>query len=1311
LKVGRVRTHFSPNPFAASSPLSQTLNFYNGEIDITSGPSGSQVCLRIYIDANQPVIRMVASGQQYFTMSCSNEIWRGSIQTINSGDSGSFRGVAGASPAPSESADQALALPDRLVWYHQNASSYFNALFQAENLNGYAASYADPWTNRIFGATILAANFSVVNNQQLQSSSGTNFMVSIYPCTAQTRVESAWQTQMNNQIAQVNATSEATARTNHYAWWDGFWNRSWIFVGGDANATTVTRGYLEQRFMDACQGRGQYPIKFNGGTFTFDYNGQNGDYRQWGPGYWHQNTRLLYWPMLASGDFDMMPPFFNMYTNMLPLQTAATSNYYGHGGAFFPETFNIFGLYEGDDWGWNDSSATTCGNSYIMYHYQGGLETLAMMLAYYDYTQDSSFATNYIVPMATQVIRFFNEHWSKVNGKLFFYPANALETYWSCTNSTDYISGLMDDIRKLMALPANLTTTSLLNEWSNCYACLPPLPMDPTGSYVKPAQTYGSPENIENPECYCIFPYRLYGIDLPNFNVGLATFKNRTIQDNKYDWSQDVIEEPLVGLTNAAQIDVINNFDDTDPSARFQAFWTSRNDYLPCEDTGATAMTGLQFMLMQCVGSQIQLLPSWPAGWSVDFKLNAPSNTTVRLVIQHQIVTQLTVTPSSRMNDLINTNVLVEATAQTPVFDPVGGSYFGSQLVTVAADPSTTIHYTTDGSNPTNSASVISAVSPISIRVPSNTTETIMAYSTVALHDSAVAGATYVTTSLSPPVWTNVSGGSWAVAANWSNGVVGCGGATADFSQLTLPGDATVTLDGSWPIGNLIFGDKGNSHNWNLYAGVGGSLTLAGSNPTITVNSKSVTIGAVLAGNSGLLKAGAGTLTLTNANTGLYGSVVVYQGTLEIDAEAAAGTGTIALSNNGALNVNISLNTLANPITGSGTINVIETANNNTTLGGSMSGFTGTLNCPGSPGGAAKVCVQSTGVDFNSNATINVASGGTLFAGSVVGILIPSIIYVAGNGNSEGYGALRPDDGSTFSGPVTLLGNIAIGEANNNGTISGPIGDGGMGYGITKVGGAGTSLTLSGTNSYSGTTLVNDGALVIASTGSISNSSNIAIAAGATFNVANVSGGFFLGAAQTLTGLGASGTINGSVTMNSGSLALACSSGVATLIVTEGTLTLNNNAATVAVSGGALAAGSYPLIACSASGLVAGSVANSPLTIGGTGLAAGSQARLQISSNALYLVVSTVTHPVFAAVSPTKTGAIWLSFTGPSQQSYSILTATNLLAPLANWTTIDTGTFAGGTVIYTNMTATNSAGFYIILCPLRVQLHGIKYEN
>ena len=45
-----------------------------------------------------------------------------------------------------------------------------------------------------------------------------------------------------------------------------------------------------------------------------------------------------------------------------------------------------------------------------------------------------------------QAIRFFDQHWSRTNGQIKFYPANAIEMYWSCTNSTDYLSGLMTGI-------------------------------------------------------------------------------------------------------------------------------------------------------------------------------------------------------------------------------------------------------------------------------------------------------------------------------------------------------------------------------------------------------------------------------------------------------------------------------------------------------------------------------------------------------------------------------------------------------------------------------------------------------------------------------------------------------------------------------------------------------------------------------------------------------------------------------------------------------------------------------------------------
>ena len=79
LKIGRTRIHFTPNPFTVGAPFNQTLDFYHGEIDVTAGQAGARIYLRVWIDANQPVIRVEAAGDQAFTMTCSNEVWRSAL--------------------------------------------------------------------------------------------------------------------------------------------------------------------------------------------------------------------------------------------------------------------------------------------------------------------------------------------------------------------------------------------------------------------------------------------------------------------------------------------------------------------------------------------------------------------------------------------------------------------------------------------------------------------------------------------------------------------------------------------------------------------------------------------------------------------------------------------------------------------------------------------------------------------------------------------------------------------------------------------------------------------------------------------------------------------------------------------------------------------------------------------------------------------------------------------------------------------------------------------------------------------------------
>jgi len=141
--------------------------------------------------------------------------------------------------------------------------------------------------------------------------------------------------------------------------------------------------------------------------------------------------------------------------------------------------------------------------------------------------------------------------------------------------------------------------------------------------------------------------------------------------------------------------------------------------------------------------------------------------------------------------------------------------------------------------------------------------------------------------------WTNLLGGSWAAAANWSGGTVAAGSDnTADFSTLTLSAAPTVTLDGARTLGNLIFGDVGNSYGWTLNTGSGDPLTLAVSSgsPTLTVNGQTTTIGLVLAGTNGLTKAGNGILVLSGNNT-YTNHTVVNQGFIQVSGS----TGTLGV--------------------------------------------------------------------------------------------------------------------------------------------------------------------------------------------------------------------------------------------------------------------------------------------------------------------------------------------------------------------------------------------------------------------------------
>ena len=429
----------------------------------------------------------------------------------------------------------------------------------------------------------------------------------------------------------------------------------------------VGRGYALQRWINACAGRGEFPIKFNGSLFTVDANDRGGkfdaDYRRWGGCYWFQNTRLPYWSMPMAGDFDLMAPLFLMYLRALPLARERTRAYYGHEGAYFPETMYFWGTYNNDNYGWGRKGKPhgLTDNTYIRYYWSGSLELLAMMLDTYAVTQDAAFARRVLLPLAWEVLAFYDRHYRRnADGVIVFAPAQSLETWQRAVNPTPVVAGLRHVVGRLLAeLGEDVTSSQQREEWIRLLRALPALPMTTgrTARRVLPAETFGKLKNSENPELYAVFPYRFFGVGKAGLDVGRGTFAARRVKRTG-GWSQDAIQAAMLGLARQAARDVQTNFTRKsfrkgDNPSRFDAFWGPNFDWIPDQDQGGVAMTALQRMLMQCEGKKIYILPAWPKDWPVHFKLHAPFRTSVECRFSGGKIVELKVSPPARAADVV----------------------------------------------------------------------------------------------------------------------------------------------------------------------------------------------------------------------------------------------------------------------------------------------------------------------------------------------------------------------------------------------------------------------------------------------------------------------------------------------------------------------------------------------------------------------------------------------------------------------------------------------------------------------------------
>jgi hypothetical protein len=426
-------------------------------------------------------------------------------------------------------------------------------------------------------------------------------------------------------------------------------------------AAYVSQMYHLQRFVTACAGRGAYPIKFNGSLFTVPAGGDDDpDYRRWGPGYWWQNTRLPYFSMCSSGDFDLMQPLWRMYAGqVLEMSKYRTKLYCGHEGAFFPECIYFWGPIFSETYGWTPFEQRTDKLQESRYHkweWVGGLELCWMMLDCYEHTGDRRFLQQTAIPFAHEVLTFFDQHYrTNEQGKLVMHPAQAVETWWECTNPMPELAGCMAVTERLLTLPQGDVPATERALWQRLHDKLPPLPLrDINGSKaLAPAEKFDMKRNIENPELYAVFPFRLIALGRPNTDWGVTALQHRWDRGHS-GWRQDDIFMAYLGLIDDARKGLVDRARHHDGGERFPAFWGPNYDWTPDQCHGGVLMKTLQAMLLQTDGRKILLLPAWPRSWDVAFKLHAPLQTTIEGQYRNGTLQSLSVSPESRRRDIVD---------------------------------------------------------------------------------------------------------------------------------------------------------------------------------------------------------------------------------------------------------------------------------------------------------------------------------------------------------------------------------------------------------------------------------------------------------------------------------------------------------------------------------------------------------------------------------------------------------------------------------------------------------------------------------
>jgi autotransporter-associated beta strand protein len=454
------------------------------------------------------------------------------------------------------------------------------------------------------------------------------------------------------------------------------------------------------------------------------------------------------------------------------------------------------------------------------------------------------------------------------------------------------------------------------------------------------------------------------------------------------------------------------------------------------------------------------------------------------------------------------------------------------------------------------------------------------------------------------------------------------GSSSGTLGAITVGGTSTPVLDiqaGSYTQGAGGFFVGGGAGGAGIVNQTGGAVTWNNNGLQLLIGN---------GGHAGTYNLSGGsltTLTGTPSRGVMIGTNSDSTNTFNLSSTGAltvAGTSRLMIGRSDATQINTT-----NHFSQTGGTATISDMTMGGTSGGAGSGNSATLSLTGGTFTAAAFSLLSAANNDVSTITI----GGTAV------VTLPNLPTARGSSatatmNFDG-GTLRNSATGTF---ITDLTNAFIMDDGarfdtslNSTTISQNLLTHGSstGGGLTKIGA--NTLTLTGTNTFTGNTTIDGGTLKLDVAGSIANSANITVGSGATFDVSTLTTALTLGAGQSLkssaTGANPTATVTtvagNDLTLSAGGLTFTAYDGTngnsatnAPLTVagaSAGELKLNGAPVTVTTTT-SLAAGTYVLVAKGGSALLTGTPGT--LTVNGSGTAGTNS--LSVVGDQLVLTVS-----------------------------------------------------------------------------------------